>query len=177
MSVTLTNLVKSAKGISRAVVTYRSKGTGEVARYSILFGNSIEAIYRLDLVFLNRLLLDSTLDTVTRLAISEIIATREKSLAVGIGNNPNYTCKDVYVSIAPGIKLHAESGKVYLDGACIEKVQISPPIKPYPKAVSEKAQKKAIVSKMIPSGAWRTFAVDNVQSVASVEGTFLIVSA
>ena len=49
-------------------------------------------------------------------AIDEMIASFQNSLDKGIGNNENYTKQDVYESLAPNIKQHRETGRLYVFG-------------------------------------------------------------
>ena len=168
----LREMIQSAVGVCKAKIVYRTKKSQELSRYTVNLGIEIESLYALDLLFLETMLVTAT--GVEREAVEQIIASKQLSLKVGIGQNPNYTCKDVYITFADGLKMHKDTGVFYASGLITEKTVIEPAKIPYKPPVSSLAIAKSKVNHNLPSGKWRQFALDNV-ATASISGEFLLV--
>lgn len=169
----LKEMIQSAVGVSHAIITYRAKKTQELSRYKVTLGVDIAALYALDLIFLNTMLATAT--GVDRDAVQQIIASKELSLRVGVGNNPAYTCKDTYLYLADGLKQHADTGAYYASGLITEKTVIEKAKIPFKPPVSSIAIAKAAVNKNLPSGRWRMFDLDFAMD-SSISGEFLVVN-
>lgn len=81
----------------------------ETARYVVLLGGDLEAAYKADVATLTALL--PTFAGIDLQAATEILASLQESLEVGIGNNSAYTQRDVaYVALdgLPGCYLHPD---------------------------------------------------------------------
>jgi hypothetical protein len=117
----LVGLLGKGKGAKFAAVTYRAKRNNELARFLLILNASTEELYRKDIAALNEIL--PTLSPVEKLVAQEIIDSRIESLALGVGNNSRYTCADVYVMIdgIHNIKVHKETGVIYVNGLCEQK--------------------------------------------------------
>jgi hypothetical protein len=165
-------------------LNYTSKGTGEIARHTIRIGASVENAYRKDLRTLEKELCSMRVAlndghawqglslSVAILACEEMISSLKESLDKGIGNNSAYTCKDVFVNIAKGIKVHKESGEVHLTGFGRSKVTLQEGTH---KSVnsSEKTLAKKKLKKLLLSGKFKQFVLPNVES-AKMNGLELI---
>ena len=80
-------------------------------------------------------------------AIDEMIASFRNSLTKGIGNNDGYTKKDVYVNLAPNIKQHKETGKLYVFGFLNQKTVVETkaerkPVNSRPKTIAKRTIEK-----------------------------------
>ena len=154
-----------------ASFTYCAKGTGEVARHTLRLGASVTAAYRKDLTTLENSLcsMQSALSggehqwkgasiSVAILACEELIASLKESLEKGVGNNSGYTCADTYTTLAKGVKVHKETGEIYVSGFSRAKVTIEPGTHKSVKS-SEKTIAKNKLRKVMLSGKIRQFAL------------------
>lgn len=133
---------------------------GELSRYRLLLGCSVENAYKADIRRLKgRLSRLPATDSLRREAIEAILASRNESLTVGIGNNSKYTLKDVYETIAPGIRLHSETGEIYIFGRSLGKTVITPGVHKHVNSAPLTIAKRE-ESKSLPGGKWRTFKVE-----------------
>jgi hypothetical protein len=150
--------------------THQSKGTGEIARHTIRFGASIENAYRKDLAKLEKLAL--SLSGVALEACNELIASLRESLTKGVGNNSAYTSADVYASIAKGVKVHKETGEIYVSGFSRAKVTLQAGVEKKVKS-SEKTIAKNKLRRLLLSGKFRQFSLPATLS-ARVNGKELV---
>lgn len=158
--------LKTLNGASFASVLYTSKGSGEVARHRLLLGCNLENAYVSDIETLNAML--PNVFGVRADACRELRDSLVKSLEVGIGNNPAYTCKGVYEPIVPGMKLQVDAGRLHLTGFTVGKTVLlkgSPQRGPQ----SAKAKAKQDIRKGLKSSRYRQFIVDAL-SLATLNG-------
>lgn len=117
------NLLKQLETITSAKfasLTYRSKGSNELARHTILLGANHETAYKKDLAKL--LILEPRLDGIKKQACLELIDSLKNSLEKGIGQNDNNTRKDIYEYLpVKGLKMHKETKQLYLQGYTVSK--------------------------------------------------------
>jgi hypothetical protein len=158
---------KSARFVS---FTHQSKGTGEIARHTIRFGASIEKAYRADLAKLEKLA--PSLSGVTLEACNELIASFRESLTKGVGNNSAFTCADVYASIAKGVKVHKQTGEIYVSGFSRQKKVIQEGAKKSVKSSAKTIAKNKLRESLL-SGKFRQFALPATLS-ARVNGKELV---
>lgn len=178
----ISTMSKASSSTQFASMLYENK-QHEKSKYVINLNVDYERVYREDLQTLK-----DELDTVQRIdpevdyttedledkalevkALGAMIKSLENSLEKGIGNNDNYTQKDVeYIyfktkdgKFVPNIKMHPETGKIYLTGFVIKKV-----------VVEEGDPKKAVKSrpltlkknkfeKLLKRSKIRSFVLDN----------------
>ncbi len=159
-----------AKGARFASILYTAKGSGEIARHVVCLGVSVERAYRRDIAILTAK--RPALVGVALQACDELIASLRESLTVGIGNNSAYTCKDVYLNLATGIKAHAESGELYVTGFTVGKTVLSAGIHKVVKS-SPKTLAKNALRKGLKSGKFRQFALD-AATVIRADGKVLV---
>lgn len=133
---------------------YSAKGTGEVAVHNVLFGVSIANAYKRDLAILENKV--NTLEGVYHLACSELVESFRESLVKGIGNNSAYTCKGVYAPVSKGIKVHNETGDIYISGFIMSKQVIEPGVYKTVKS-SEKTIAKNQLRKALKSSRFRQY--------------------
>lgn len=160
--------LSSGKGAKFCSLTYTSKKNGEVARHTLILGASLTKLYGRDIVALDEMLAD--LKGTALLAATEIRNSRQKSLELGIGNNPSYTCKDVYVHIdgLEGFKVHKGTGALYVMALSEGKVVLQEGTPLPPVTSSEKTIAKRKIEAMIPSaGRIRQFIIKRVTRVAA----------
>jgi hypothetical protein len=170
----------------RTIAKYDKDGKlvdgNELSRYRLLLGCSVENAYRADITRLSKRLARleklPQLDTLRQAAISEILASRKESLAVGIGNNSKYTLVDTFESIAPGIKMHKESGELYLFGRSLGKTVIEPGVHKHVNSAPLTIAKRK-ESATLPGGKWRTFrvSIENLRDIRANGKTLEIVAA
>jgi hypothetical protein len=146
----------ASTGARFASLTYTAKGTGETARHTVALGVSVENAYKRDIETLSAL--RPSLSGVKAQACDEMLASLTKSLEVGIGNNPAYTCADVYTGICGGVKVHRESGEVYVYGRTMGKTVIVAGVH---KAVNSSAKTlaKKELGKLLDSSKFRQYSL------------------
>jgi hypothetical protein len=161
-------LLGKGKGSKFANIVYRVKRNNELAKYRIILGADTETLYEKDIAALKALLptLESALDIE---ACSAILASREESLILGIGNNTKYTCADTYVHAEgiKGVKVHKETGALYVSGLVEEKtvLEAGEPEKPVKSKPLTIAKRK--IEKTLPSGRFRQLIIGNVRRCAA----------
>lgn len=100
-------------------------GAGEIARHTIILGSSYLTMCEKDVQTMQEMLPTLT-DATEKLAGAELLASLEQSLkcAKDGTENPDYPCKDTYITIegVSGIKVHKETGAVYVWGQSQSKV-------------------------------------------------------
>lgn len=120
----LIEAIERGKGAKFASFTYRSKGTNELSKITVILGASTEELYKKDVILLQMMLDSNELKGLWLEAVKKIMESRQTSLIEGIGNNPAYTCKDCYVypvGLLNGIHIHKETGEVYVTGLVTHK--------------------------------------------------------
>lgn len=151
----MTTLQKILAAVTGAAVnaqfvglTYRAKGTGEVARHTLMLGVKLEHVYRRDLAVVNKrlqrnpfiakylqatrekheeMLNDIPVVELVRLqALTEIRDSLAESLKSGIGNNSRYTKQGYYTQVLPGVKVSNETGEIYIAGFSRQKKVLQP---------------------------------------------------
>jgi hypothetical protein len=155
-------------------LTYKSKESGEVARHTIAVGVNLERAYRRDKSILHNILRKA--EGLKAQAASELLQSVAESLKVGIGNNPTYTCAGVFAPVVPGIKLHKETGQLYVYGYTVGKKVLQPGTY---KTVNSKPLtiEKNRIRKVLKNGRFRQFAIDveNLQEVRANNKTLELV--
>lgn len=147
--------------------------TVEVARHLLILGASTENLYRRDLETLEAL--EGTFTGLQIAAAARIRASREESLAKGVGNNSAYTGADAYAMTAiKGVKVHLETGNLHVSGLTMRKDVI---VKATYRKVNSKPETiaKQEVEAMLPSAKYRQFRLDGV-TVAKLNGDTLEIS-
>lgn len=161
----LLGMLKTGEGASFASFVYRSKGTGELAKLVVLLGSDTKSLYQMDLEILKTK--KDMLEGINLQACEALIASREKSLEVGIGNNPAYTNADTYVfpKGLDGIKVHKETGELYVTGLVQSKVTLEEGeykvVKSKPLTLAKKE-----IEKDLPSSKFRTYILRNIKAVS-----------
>jgi hypothetical protein len=154
------------RGAQFASFVYTAKGTGEVARHNVTLGAIVENVYRKDIAALEAV--RPSLSGVEATACDEMLSSLYASLSLGAGNNPAYTNADTYVHLDgfPGVKVHKETGALYMTCLTNGKTVIEPgeykQVKSAPKTLAKKALSKAHCRK----DDLRTFCFTNLRRVA-----------
>lgn len=164
----VTGLLGAGKGAKFASVTYRTKESHELAKYSIILGASTEVLYQKDIAQLDELYptLEADLD---KLACKAIRDSREESLTLGIGNNTKYTCADTYVDAEgiPGVRIHKETGTLYVTGLVEHKTVIEAGVYKHVNSKPLTIAKRKI-EKTLPSGRFRLLIIKRVKRIAAM---------
>ena len=152
MNETLINQLKT-KGCRFASLTYKSKGSGEIAVHTLLLGVNLKNAYIRDVEKLKEIL--PTLSGVDKIACEEILKSKLESLKKGIGNNSAYTQKGIWKNVCPGIR-EREDKTIQIYGFSIRKKVI---VKGEHKKVnsSEKTLAKKKLNKLLRSSRFRPF--------------------
>lgn len=162
--------IGKGKGAKFASIQYRAKGTGELAKYFVILGASTVKLYEKDIAQLEEMI--PNLEGIELEAATAILASRRQSLEKGIGNNDAYTNKNTYIHVdIPGIKIHKETGAIYVTALVEDKTVIEPG--EYKKVNSRPLTiAKRKIEKELPSGRFRQFILPNV-TVARLNGEVL----
>ncbi len=169
--------IQSAKFAS---FTYKAKGTGEVAKHTVLLNFSVEEAYKKDIELVNSIF-ENTTDPLEKTAAGEILASLAVSLEEGAGNNPAYThgeaargtgCETyIHVKDIPGLMIHAETGSLHVKAMAISKEVVEAGT--YKKVNSSpKTIAKNKIRNQLRSGKIRQFVLDNLQG-ARINGETL----
>jgi hypothetical protein len=131
-------LVAFAKVNTSSFVGFPYETEYEKANVVLHLGCNVQRKYEKDLETLReaRQFYVDMGDAVYLEAIDEMIVSLENSLTKGIGRNDNYTKQDVYDNLAPNIKQHKETRKLYVFGFVNQK-----------NVTEVKAQRKAVNSR------------------------------
>lgn len=149
-------------GIPEEIVEIEYETEWERSIYTFVVNVELEWLYRRDLQSLEGALAVEK-DEERIEAIQSLIASVRKSLEVGIGNNPDYTKRDTYEHVAPGFKMHKETGDVYVYGIQTNKVVLE--VKKERKPVNSSRKtivKNAVRKDHMISHKFREFRVDRV---------------
>lgn len=153
-----------------------AKRNGEIARHTVIlhadYGNTLKKSLA------KVMEMQPSFTGVDALACAEIVASINKSLsckAQGIKND-DYTCKDVYVHPLglDGIRVHKETGEIYIDVLTQTKVVLKageekPPVKSAEKTIAKKK-----ISRELPLDKYRTFALSGIGAIR-MDGETMIV--
>lgn len=138
------------------------------AVYTFVVGVTLEGLYREDLVRLERAKAQET-EALDLEAIEALMASIRKSLDVGIGNNPDYTKQGLYEHVAPGFKMHSETGEVYVFGIVTNKEVLEvKKERPVRKSSDKTLAKDRMRRRHTLSGKFREFKVARVIEGGSV---------
>lgn len=91
---------------------------GETSRYVVNINKSFVEAYKRDLATVTAWLAEAT-DTVHREVLGEMQGSLETSLAVGIGNNPDYTLQNYYTQLAGCVSIH--DNRLYVRGFVVSR--------------------------------------------------------
>lgn len=116
----LQTVVEFAKINRPKFVSFQYENEYEKAQVTLLVGVNLNSVYERDLRALKSAQAMET-DPIRKQAIDELVASVENSLSKGIGNNDDYTKKNVYTAIGNNVKQHVENGNLYVSGFVIRK--------------------------------------------------------
>jgi hypothetical protein len=172
----LFKMLQGVKGVQFASLTYRTKATDELARYTLLLGASVENAYKGDLEKVEGALPTLT-DPLDIEAAREIIASLRQSLDKGIGNNDAYTLQGVYAPTGiDGVFINTNDNALHLRNVFVQSKVVLQDGKPR-KAVNSKpltiAKDKLKKMLALRSNKLRQFALDNITK-AKVNGDTIV---
>ena len=156
------------KGARFVSFVYTAKTSGETARHTVLLGADFRNLYEKDAETVAAMLPNlSGLELEAAQAVHSSLCV---SLEGGIGENPAYTAADVYVSVPglAGVKIHRETGELYVMGLAVSKDVMVPgtfkEVKCKPLTLAKKA-----IEKGLRKSAIRQFAVSGL-TTATLNG-------
>jgi len=169
-------ILASIKGKTRLVsVTYRTKESGELSRYTFLLGANYANAVRRDIAILRKRLARAEANSLRATALSELLASLTKTREVGAGNNPAYTQKETWERTeVPFVRKHKENGSLQLTGFRLKKVTIEKGVFP-PDTRRELTKAKDEERKTLKTGRFRPFCItpENMEGVRA-EGKEII---
>lgn len=150
-------------GIEEEIVNIEYESEHDLAIYTFIVGMVLEDLYKRDIESLEAAA--SIEDDEERKAIiEELMASLRKSLEVGIGNNPAYTKQGTYEHVAPGFKMHKETGDLYISGILTNKILIEQKKeRKETKSSAKTILKNEIRRQYMASHRFREFKVDRVR--------------
>lgn len=158
------------------VITYTTAKTGEVARYTLIPGASFANLYTGDLKVLEALFarLNRMFPaSIYTKAAGELLSSRAVSMEGGIGNNPAATSAHAYTQVAPGLKVHNDTGHLHVTGVLVKKITLTPGVhKPVKSSDLTKAKNR--IRRRLPSGKIRQFPMPGITRLAA-EGEVLVI--
>lgn len=167
------NIQEGAGRAQFASFVYRSKGTGELARHTLILGanynNLIEkSKLALELLSVSELVEKGIDSTIAEQARNEVLASFAKTLAAHTNGeqNEDYTKRGQYVPLGNGLNLNLNDNSIQLFGLSRTKIVIEPGeekvVKSRPLTIA-----KNKIKKLLPVAAFREFALDigNIQTV------------
>lgn len=161
---------KSAKFVS---LVYRAKGTGELARHTILLNVKRENCLKVDLAKLNAMLPE--LSGFAKQACQELIDSITETLTTG--SNSRYTKKNYYQKQGNGNALESVKNVCYIRGYSVKKEVIEPGTYETVNS-SEKTKAKDKLRKELKNTRCREFIInpDNFK-IATNDGRQIIIDA
>lgn len=159
----LTQKMLAIKGCRFASLTYLSKSSGELARFTANFGFSYHEIVEKSKTELEILMVenDSTWTDIQKEAAAKIMASLTKTLeAHSRGEqNENYTKKGQYISLGNGVNINIVDNSIQLFGLVKTKVVLNPgqykQVNSSPVTIERRR-----IEKLLPIGNFREFALD-----------------
>ncbi len=171
----LLDALAGMKGAQFASFLYTAKASGprlteEVARHVVILGASTSALYLRDLEALAEIA--PSLTGLEAEAAELIAESRRVSLAVGVGNNPDYAAIDAYTPTAvQGVKVHNVTGELHVTGLAVRKDVVTAATYRAVKSKPETLARRA-VEERLPSARFRQFKLSGV-TVAKLNGETL----
>jgi hypothetical protein len=156
--------VCEGKGAKFASFVYRTKGTNELQKVTVILGASTEKLYQKDVATLEGLLPE--LKGIELVAAMELLNSRLNSFQNGIGHNDAYTCEDVFQTVnanTMGVKIHKENGELHITGLMEHKTVLEAGVYKEVKS-SEKTLAKNAIRAKLPSTRFRQYVFNNVVS-------------
>lgn len=168
----LFQMLLGVTGVQFASLTYRTKATDELARYTLLLGASVENAYKGDIQKVEEALPTLT-DALDIQAAGDIITSLRNSLDKGIGNNDAYTLQGVYQFTGiDGVYINTNDNALHLRNVFVQsKVVLEEgkprkPVNSKPLTIAKDKLKKMLG---LRSNKLRQFALDNIAK-AKVNG-------
>lgn len=159
----ITKKIAAIKDCRLASITYLTKKTKELARYTVILGFSYHNLVEKSITELDILIRENTetWDKITKEAAKEVMASLVKTMeAHAVGEqNEDYTKKDQYIPFGAGLNINTNDNTVQLFGLLQSKVTIEEGVYKEVKSAPLTIAKKKI-QKMLPISKFREFALD-----------------
>jgi len=169
----LVGKVSALNGAKFASFVYTAKRNGEVARHTIILGASYDVMMPKDLTiaqekFAAMTVANSTVDEIQ--AVKEIVISLQERIAAHEKGevSANYTNRDTYVAVqgCAGLKIHKETGELFVHGMAQTKVvlQEGTPEKPV-KSSAKTIAKNSFKHEFLRESHFRQFSLLNIITV------------
>ena len=159
-----------------ASFTHVAKSNGEIARHTVILHADYGKV--LDASLAQAMEMLPTLAGVDALACQEVIDSLNNSISCRMLEiqNPDYTCKDVYVHPMglDGVRVHKDTGEIYIDVLTQNKVVLQAGTERKPVKSSDKTIAKRKISSQLRQSKYRTFALNGIGAI-KMDGETLIV--
>lgn len=142
--------VKSARFVS--IHNHVSKETGEVSNYIINLNVNYDNLKKRDLSLLQEL----TLTGIEEIARMELVNSFEKNANAETASNYSKAQKEAYTHLTKNIKIHNETGEVFITGMLVKKQVVTTGTYKVVNS-SEKTLAKKKLQKTLRSTKYRTF--------------------
>src|ERR1041385_5928484 len=158
----LIEVLSRNKGAKFCSFVYKNEQK-EVARVTLILGATTEALYEKDIALLEEM--KHGVAGMHLMCVEELLASRKQSMEKGIGQNDDYTLKDVYVYPVGlehvGIRVHKEDGSLQVRGLAMNKVVLVPG-EYGPDTRRAKTKIKDSIRAKLPSHRFRTYRLDRI---------------
>ncbi len=162
----ITKAVRAIQGCRFASLTYLSKSSGELARYTANFGFSYHQIVEKSLVEIELLIAENAdkWDATWKQAAEELRASFKETLAAHERGEQNkaYTKKGQYIPLGNGANLNTADNSIQLFGLVNTKTVLVEGHYPTVNSAAKTIAKNKL-RKMLPVGNFREFALDESQ--------------
>lgn len=164
--------LQGVTGVQFASLTYRTKATGEKARYTIILGANLENAYKSDVAKVEAHIPTIT-DPLELQAANELLTSLQNSLDKGIGNNDDFTLKGVYVATGiPSVFINSNDNVLHLRNVFVqskvvlEEGEPRKEVKSKPLTIAKDKMKKSLG---LRTNKLRQFVLDGI-TIAKVNG-------
>ena len=161
----LFQMLQGVQGVQFASLTYRTKASGELARYTLLLGASLDNAYKADLAKVEDAMPTLT-DALDINAAHEIATSLRTSSDKGLGNNDAYTMQGGYTPTGiPNVYINTNDNALHIKNVFVQSkvvLQEGKPRKPVnskPETIAKDNLKKLLG---LRSNKIRQFALDNI---------------
>lgn len=158
------------KGCRLVNFTYVAKESKEEAEHTILLNVDLMRAYRRDRsVICGKM---AHLKGLKLIAAQELLTSLNNSIRMGIGNNPDYKCRGVFVRISTGIKMCVENNELIIFGFSLRRRVIKEGDYPDRKSKPITIEKNKL-RKLFKSKRFRLYSLSNILS-ARLEGKTIV---
>jgi hypothetical protein len=167
----ITKVITAIEGAQFASFTYLSKGSGELARHTLILGFSYHKLVEKSVAELETLIAleSSTWTDLQKTAANNVLASFRKTLAAhAVGEqNEDYTKKGQYIPIGAGVNVNTNDNSIQIFGLAHQKTVLVPGVYPHVNSRPLTIAQNAIKARLSISN-FREFAIDP-ENIAQVK--------